>query len=299
MADDAHQFDIIRPFVLKYEGGDADRHIARADLLGHSILGAAKYYNALAHFCVFGFVPRGNYRHEFECYAKPIEPGSIQQLFFVVGEYGLHAKMVNAAVEFVFGQVVEAVKRAWSRPSETTMIVTTLTDALLERARGDDAVKQQLAAGLIKANDNLASLHEKLIDQLPQLAQTTRPHGRRLVMPVGPSCRQLVQMAGTDHESSISEAEAEAIRGSVSTEVQDARSYRVNRITELNLDTGHCLMDVAEVGARVVGRITDPLLQQPGNPYSAALHDHSTCVVNAKLVTKDGDPYRLFVSDIE
>src|SRR5687768_17062083 len=101
-----------------------------------------------------------------------------------------------------------------------------------------------LANGLIKANDSLASSHDSLIQQLPQLADSTRNHARELVSPVGSTCKSLRQFSRTEREITISEPEAEVIRGGIEMEIDDMQQLRCKRIREVNVENGHCLLDV-------------------------------------------------------
>jgi hypothetical protein len=292
--------EIVEPFLLKYEGGDADRHIVEADTFGLSIVGGARYYTAVAHYCFFGFVPYGHYKRSFACYARSARPASVEQWLFIApiiaGEFALHQAMYRAGISYIFRKVCDGVLKLWTTPKEIQAVVERLAAALEEQARVNADVQTQLAMGLVRSNDNLASLHAKLIETLPALAAATRSHGVRLVAPVGRTCKEIVQFADTPSESRITEADAEVIRGGGDMEVDSVADYQVNRIREINLKTGHCIVEVEGIG-EVRGKITDPSLEQPSNVYTSALDKHVGCSVQAKAVRKDGEIHRLFISD--
>lgn len=152
-----------------------------------------------------------------------------------------------------------------------------------------------LAQGLIKGNDNLAGLQALLIEKLPELADGTRQYGRKMVRPVGETCSKIAQFADTNEPSVITEEDAEVIRGGTEMEVDPMAPVKINQISEINIKTGHCIVDVD--GVPVVGKITDPVLTKPGNVYTQALNEHAGLTVLAKAVRKSGNLHRLYISD--
>ena len=158
--------EIVQQFLVTYSGKDADNHTLEATALGESITGASKLYTAVAHYSVFGIVPRRRYRKSFACYARPSVPRSWDQLWFVAplaGEYGIHAQIYNQAISYIFKMVIGYVKSIWTKPSETSNVVDKLTDTFLEKARLDNNVMLALVNGLVQSNDGFASLlHERL-----------------------------------------------------------------------------------------------------------------------------------------
>src|SRR5688500_18661566 len=95
----AHMDEIVKPFLLSYGGRDADRHLLQADLYGESVMGAARLYTAVGHYCLFGFVPKGNYKRSLVVKVEPIRPGSVEQLVHLLpilaGEYAIHSFIYN------------------------------------------------------------------------------------------------------------------------------------------------------------------------------------------------------------
>jgi hypothetical protein len=49
---------------------------------------------------------------------------------------------------------------------------------------------------------------------------------------------------------------------------------------------------------RIAGEITDPIIQTPSDPYSAAFSEQKWITVVGKLQLKKGSPDKLFISDI-
>jgi hypothetical protein len=294
--------EIVLPFLVRYEGRDADAHVLEADALGESLSGAARVYGVIAHFSAFGIIPTSRrYKKHLACYARPAAPGSWDQWVFIApllaGQFALHAAVYNAAISYVFNVTVTALKEFWTKPRGTQVVINEFAELLRERAERDDRFREMLFQGVLKGQNDLAALHGRLIDALPELANSTRSGAERFVTPIGKTCERIEQFSGTEQANTISEADADVIRGGPEMEVGDMARFAVSRINEINLSTGHCVLDVVGVDGPVTGKITDPALQTPNNVYTRALNEHTGCNVDAKPVRKDGSIHRLYVSN--
>jgi hypothetical protein len=291
---------VVSPFAITYDGNDADKHIISAAPLGRSIIGASKLYTTVVHYCMFGYIPRGNYKRDFECYAMPAHERCFeyQVLLAALGtEWVLHGPIYKEGLDFIFAKVVDAIKNVWVKPSEIVKVTEHLAEVMKEQAKQNTAVQTVLANGLIKATDNMAALHGKLIDTLPKMALVTRSSGAELVAPVGTTCKVLRQFSRTQDETIITEPDAEVIRGDPQMEVGDLQQFGCRRITEINRTNGHCILDLEGFDRPVIGKIDDPALQEPNNVYTRALNDLTPVLIIAKPVMKNGVVHKLFISD--
>lgn len=291
---------IVSPFAVTYDGNDADQHIISARPLGESIIGASKLYTATAHYCMFGTIPRGNYKKEFECFAMPAKEKCFEYHVFIAAianEYALHGEIYKEGLGFIFSHAIEAIKKIWLKPTETTQVTEMFIELMKQQSRDNASVQTVLANGLSKANDNLASLQSKLIDTLPQIANATRHHGRMLVAPIGNSCTSISQFSNTPQVITIAEAEADVIRGNNDMEVDEMQKFNCKRITEINVENGHCIMDIEGFTELVTGKISDPNLEKANNIYTKSLNSQSSFVISAKPVKRNGVVQKLYVSD--
>ena len=177
-------------------------------------------------------------------------------------------------------------------------MIEQLTATMLEKARLDHEIQTQLTQGLIKGHTEVADLHSKLIDMIPVLAGATRTHGQHLVRPVSETCTELVQFADSAEPSIVTEADAEVIRGGSTMEVGEMAKFEVAKISEVNLKTGHCVLNLQGSECPIPGKITDPGLHVPDNAYTRALNQQTGFTVGAKAVKKDGNIVRLYISDV-
>ena len=290
---------ITAPFSLRYEGNDADEHTMDALQFGRSLAGAARIYNVTAHYCLFGEVPRGNYKKELTSYVSVPKEGSYEACVVITTltqQNLMYTELGKAALTQVLFAVIGALKRLWitNKPEDT---VTALNRTLTEIALASPEANKLLTNGLIKANDDLASLQGKLIETLPVLASSLRPSAKKMVTPIGNSCKSMCQFHGTSFATAITEPEADVIREGDHLEIEGIDNFECERILEINLSTGHCEMLVEGVEGVVKGIISDPILNTPGNVYTQALDQRTPFDFSAKPVKKDGKIHRLYISD--
>jgi hypothetical protein len=209
----------------------------------------------------------------------------------------LHGEIYRAALSIILAKVSNAIKEIWTRKGETERVVDTLCDTLKEQARIHAEVQHQMINAWTHSNDNLASLHGKLIDTLPRIAEATRSHGKLLVTPIGNTCVSITQFTGTANAAVIDEPEAEVIRGDPEMEVDSMREFQCRQITEVNIRTGHCIVEVEGFDGQLPGKISDPALEQPNNVYTRALNGKTPFVITAKPVKREGVLHKLYISD--
>jgi hypothetical protein len=236
--------EIVSPFIVSYQGNDTEERVIDALALGESLGGAARLYTAAAHYCAFGEVPRGNYKKEFRCYARIPRDGSYEIPVYIAAiaqAYALHGPLYSEGLKIILSMVLKAIKDQWTKKNSTEKIVEILAQTITEQARIHGEVQIAAINGLNHANDNFASLHSRLIDTLPALAEATRSSGRAFVAPVGNTCRSIKQFAASPIEIEIDEAEAQVIRSKQELEIDDMNTFKCLSITEVNRDTGHCI----------------------------------------------------------
>ena len=286
---------IVRPFLVRYEGRDADNGILESTSLSESIAGASGLYNAVAHYCVFGTIPRGRYRKRLTCYARAAQPGSWDQAWEIItnaAEVSAALGLTDPVVGYAFERVVDYMKMMWVSPRRSSSIAKEGADGL---GSGINIFIQAPSTLNLNVDNGKA---QYLQNSLPILAQETRHHGKKLVSPVGKSCDRIIQFPNS-MSSSISDLEAQIIRRIQGEKLEEMQEYFVNRINGIDLKSGRCDLEVVieDNTVSVLGKITDPSLQTPNNVYTKAVNDHSGCLVQAKAVRIDGELKRLYISD--
>ncbi|WAB91992.1 hypothetical protein OSS47_28405 [Pseudomonas citronellolis] len=284
---------------LKYEGRDTDRHIIDSIQYARSLEGSSRLYRVIAHFCVHGEVLKPRQTTELRCFSAPAKEGSYDTLLVILTalshEYPIFSDVYKQALDWLIAKVSGFLKDSLSGQGNMKGLIETIQ----QQAASSSELNTLLANGLIKANDNLSSLHDRLIETLPQLVEVAKPHLRETLTPIGKTCSQIVQFADTDHPVVVTEAEAVAIRSDEEMVVGKPDNFTVVRLHSLNLDSGACRIELEGVQGLVSAKIDDITLKQPGNAYSAALNSHSALNVRARPVLRDGEIYRLFITESE
>lgn len=288
--------EIVDPFAVAYRGRAADRGELPGEALAQSIAGASKLYAIAVHYVVLGTIPppRGRHKKHFTAFARAATHGSWEQYWFIApivgGNYAVYGGLFKGTISYLFQQTLKAVVKSLTKPRESARMAEDFAKAVLDQ-------NAQLASGLIRANEDQAKSHRRLIETLPQIVTASRPPARDFVAPIGDGCSKIVQSYRGGDILTIAGPDAEAIRGDEESEVDDMREYKVTRISEINVHTGHCIVAVEGIPDPVHGRIDDPVLARANNPYTRALNDQSACTVMAKAVRRAGRIQKLFISD--
>jgi len=293
--------EIITPFSLRYDGNATDEHVIDALQFGKSLTGAARIYNATAHYCLFGEVPKVNFRKEFTTFVSVPKEGCYDALVIIAAlapQNLIFAELGKEALAQVFFKTIAALKSLWTT-NDSEAIVQELGKGLIDVANENAEVTKILANGIIQSNNNLSSLHEKLIETLPKLASSLRPSARELVTPIGKSCKTISQFHGTLSASEIDEPEADVIRSKDDLTIEEMTDFVCTAITEINRNTCHCEMMVEGFNGIMKGTISDPVLSKPGNVYTQSLDQQTPFKFSAKPVKKDGEIHRFYISDAE
>lgn len=288
--------DIANPLSMKYVGNETDSNVIDAIQFGESIGGAGRVYTSVAHFCTFGEVLKPRQQTELRCYASVPKEGCYEAILVVAtaaNQYQLFSDLYKPAMGWLMAKITKHIKDSLiGRGNDME-----LAKEIIEQGKRSHELNTILANGLIKSHQNTADAHEKLIDALPQLVEANTSRMKNLVAPVGRSCSELRQFSGTKNEFSITEPEAAVIRSEQELEVGDMADYDCVLISELNIRTGHCNLEIDGIEKTVTGKINDPALNEPNNIYSQSLNDHIGFVCTAKPILKDGEIHKLYISD--
>lgn len=291
--------NIISPFKISYQGKQTEHHFMDAAQFGESIAAAARIYTATIHFCAFGEVPKGNYKKEFLCFTAAPKEGSLEALMCIapaLADGNLFVASYKEAMSALFWMVIDSLKQMWTRDSKEE-VMKELAQAITKLADSSTDTQQILANGIVRANDNAASVHEALIRTLPELADSNRNHGRAMVAPVGRSCAQLVQNPDGAFSSVIAEPEANAIKSKDDLVVENSHDMQCLSISSLSRTTGRCEITVDRYEGVLTGKITDPSLEQAGNVYTRSFDQQTPFRITAKPVLKAGEIHMLYISD--
>lgn len=282
---------------LKFEGLHADQHLLDAVEYSKAIDGTSRLYNLVAHYCMYGNILQPRAKTEFKCYSLPASQGSYESLLVILPVVAHDILALSEVYKNSFDWLVSRIIGFIKDKLTGQGSMSELVHVLERRAKADEDLNVLLSNGLLRANDNLASLQSKLIDTLPALVSAAEGNMRKAVTPVGSSCKKVTTFHDLDDPVVITEPEAVAIRSEEELKVGSPDIFHIMRFHSLNVDTGTCIIEVDGYEGHIKGKVSDIALSEPGNPYSSSLNDHSSLKVRARPVIKEDKLYRLYITE--
>lgn len=282
---------IAQPATLTFDGGDAANHYVDAAYLGQSLQGTAKLYNSVTHFWYQGQIP-SRYVPEIRIAVGPPTDGCLTYViwFMVVhGRLALYPQLLFELADLAIPHFIKAIfaKKA-GRPSEMEKAL----DVIQELARQNTDLAKTVHGDSIRDKDRLFGLVEKLTDSNQQAL-------REIAAPVGPSVKTITHFRNIiDGSFTIDEPIADAFRAKADVEVGDLTTYRA-RFIGVDKAAGSCRLEIEGLDKLVRGKITDPGLAIPMNPYTHALDSGTTVLITGKPVLKEGEIKTLYISDVK
>ena len=286
---------LLRPFRIWYDGLDASEHYMDIEPLGEALQGVGQILRASTHFA---------FRHEYNkrkdksyirILVQPPRPGTwwCDAVAVAATQYPLLVPLSEAVLWETSINVARAILfRRSGRRDLTDRTMDMLEKSIDNQARAFDTV-----ADLFREQSERDAIAKgRLMDIAERLIASNQTAARNAVRPIGVSCNRMRLGEGQD-EPMIDEPMADAIRSQEDLEVMDEQEYLI-RLDGITLHTRSCKFEiVGQEGRYVNGRITDPAVLQPDNPYTQSLNNHSELRVRAKATMKGDNPHLFYISD--
>ena len=302
--------EVISPYTIKYTGGLTDEHIINSQELAFSILGASKISTSVIHYIFTGRVPKANYKKEYYCVTKAPQAGSVEWFQWViplVPHTVAYTEEFKLGAELLFQAVWDSIVNVLTRNSGKTMADTFLTinrqnnEAFVEMMRISMQAIEKSNRSLSDVATRQSETIEKIVKHhattMPELAKTNKTNAVNLVQPIGNSCVHINNHFYNGFSVDIDPVKADIIRLKDTDEFGELGRFECIRIWELNLNSGHCILELAGFEKRVPGLITDPVIQRPENAYSTALNEFKPLVLTAKPILRDNEIIKLHIVD--
>lgn len=271
--------DIDFQLTVRFDGGDADAHEIDLFQLGESLQGLARITATAGNFAATGKYSRYFPSHDVRVVAKEPRPNcfSLDVVWNFVSQHqllsGSFGPIAAALIPYLF-------VRAARKEAEVK------------------ALKESLALAIEKLADRDDGIKNRLLDLVEKMADDLRPSVRRAVSPVGNSCKTLTINMGVTR-TSVDEADKAVICNDAEDEITETRELEVY-FTEMDKERDSCLARLVghEDDKRIKAKITDPVFETENNPYVLAFAEGSSIAVRAKLLIKNGELDKMFISDL-
>lgn len=279
---------LIEPIGIAYEGLFADDHVVDALQLGQSIAGTAKLYNNVTNVLFHGFGTASN-KNYVRVYAGPPQIGSLSYSLYLLMSHGILPLYPEVLKEFAKLAVPPLIQAIFAKRSGRSEGLERAIDTIQQMVARQDDFARMVHKDHLSEKAGMLRLIEKLAEQ-------NAPALREMSAPVGRSTRKIVHFPNTSNSTIVDEPLALAFRSKDNIIVGDQTVY-TGRIVAIDKKSGTCKILIEGNEKPIAGKITDPILRDPGNTYTQALHLHRSISLIAKPIFKDGRILRLFVSD--
>lgn len=178
--------------------------------------------------------------------------------------------------------------------------VLTAVVAYILSKRGKEEM-EHLAAALKQSLSQNQELQGRLLATIDKLADGLAGANRQAMHPIGRSCQTVCILDQDKKETGISADKLlkEHFEQAKEQVITKEMTY-TGRISELDRVTGTCKVSLDDDpdDMRIIGLITDPLLQVSNNAYVVAFANNAKLKFQAKAqLDQNGDIVKLFISD--
>lgn len=276
--------------VIKYEGGDADRHLVEMRALGNSMLGFERIISDGLIFLGENRLPKRGERHTLVVRAR--EP--------IVGSSEIPIILTQATGLLPFAWWLMETGAAEAVSYFATYVFTKLSG---RNGEAETALDAMVRMREIEAQERATSQQQWLDheagwrDQLFTLTNRLAVAAIRAVTPVGPSVDHFKLNGSAAPSLLVDLPTADAIRAKGELEVTDLRPIDlrvdgfVHHSKKLNVENP----DIP--GAYISADVRDPIFEHVPNVYTEAAATQATIRVQAKLGYRAGLLERIYIMD--
>lgn len=271
-----------QPIILRYDGMDADRHEIELAGLAESLKGMSRILTVTANFLATEKFVQHEDVMSIRVVAREPKAKCFQIEVEAIWKFLEHPLVSGVLGGLILGVIGYIFKRAANQREEMKHLQSALEVAIKQLGHRDQPVV------------------DRLLTTIDRMADALRPAVKQAVAPVGVSAATMTVASaegGVWRGVIVGEAEKEAIVADNPPEIGVESTFHV-RLTELDILNGACKVTFRDrPDVRYRGKITDPVIGQPNNPYVLALAEQVEIAVRAKPALRDGEIERLFISD--
>jgi hypothetical protein len=276
------------PIILKYDGLDASDHRLDLGQIGRSLHGAAQLLGTAA-----SIVSTGEYAKRSTAMPVRILAGTPR-----TGSWEIPAIIVSTLPALGQSSLFAEFSKQLATQATTKIVSFVLTT--FDKKPKPPSESQLMLETVQKAMAEVGHTSRHAIDAVVRMAEQQRPAMRELVIPIGLTCETLMVGSISNGAIPIDRDMRAAIDAPIEVDVEGSKRHEI-MISEMDRVNQTCKFGFRNDGnseRRITGQITDPIIQTPSDPYSAAFSEQRWITVVGKLQIKGGEPDKLFISDI-
>lgn len=269
------------PIEITFTGLDAERHTLEIEAFATSLKGFGRVISVAAQFAATQKHIQHKDAMDVRVVVAPPHEGSVT-ISAIVQFVGTNPFASATASALLVALIAYIFKRAAGQREEMKLLGEALQTAIRELGNRDQRVITRLLKTVDKMSDSL------------------KPAARQAVSPIG---RTAARITVSDNAVSgtplvLGKAERDAIEADEASEILPEQTFEV-LFVEMNHDRNTCRVAFPhEEKTRAPAEISDPLAQQPNNPYALAFAAKKPIHVRAKAMIADGIIAKLYISDV-
>ncbi len=276
--------------VLKFDGGDADRHAVDMRALARSMLGFDRILSDCVVLLVSRRLPKRGERAPLIIQAQEPRRGSFELLAFIQNHYdelALMAKAVSDAGGENVWELASAVLEYFGRrKKEADAHVEALVQMNAAHLAARDKSEERIFADQAAWRELIKSF----------ISREERP-AVDAVAAIGPSVRRLAFSSSTSGQTVVDEPMAEAIRSKGEMDVSDLQEITLTTDGWIYHNRTLSVHHPEQPGRFMTAKVRDPLADQEPNAYADAALRKATIAVRAKLARRAGALESIYIMD--
>ena len=262
----------VEHFEIIYEGLDAENGGIDMLLLSRSLEGFARILATGSSFAATLVYQNHMDTMPIRVRVQEFQPGSFRIL--AVLDWVRQSKILDDS-----GEKIKTVLK-W------------LTEKLAHKPK-NEALEQALNEMIRQNGRN----QDEMWAMMNRMADGLLPAAKKATEPIGETCIKTTLALGQETITVYDENDKRAINDNVKTLIQPTQTFNVH-VTELDIATGGARITFDQNGGkRIRAKISDPLVNQPDNPYAGALKSQTPILVTAKAEYLDDELIALHISD--
>lgn len=274
--------------TIKYEGGDADKHLVDMRLLGRSLQGFDQIMSAGIIFYIHKRIPKRGERAPVVVKTHaPKEGSQTIKAILDTAQFVLPLvwpSLTDGSSSYLWNFVSYIIKVNGGRKSEAKQHEDTILKILKDQA---EERKQTL--------DTWMTNEAEWRNGLLHLANRLIPHSINAVAPIGASVKTTSFSTGTAMPTLIDEPIAEAIRSEGEIEISDIEVLDLKTDRFIHHNRRLNVLNPFKSDSYINAEINDPSAEIAPNSYSDAANRKATIRVHAKIAKRGQDVEKIYV----
>jgi len=277
-----------REIIIKFDGGDADKHYVDMKLLGQSLQGFDQIISSGIIFYIFKRPPKRRERAPVIVKANQPKVGSHEIEAVIEAAKILlplaWPNLTDGSSNYLWHFVSYILKNNGGRKSEAKMHEDNLIEILSKQSEANERSQDAWREHVAEWRDQLFDLTKRLI-----------PASVNAIAPIGSSVLSTSFTAGSAAPTLIDEPMADAIRSKGEIEISDLEQMDLQTDGFVHHSRRLNVVNPFKPGSYINAEIYDPLVHNAPNVYSEAANRKATIRAHVKVARRQDNIENIYI----